>query len=149
AVAAGYGCQTERHCHHEKSTRKGDVSMGLSCALSILLALGPFGGIDEPSPDVTEPPAYDDFVIIPLRVHVLRSAELKEVDCALGDDDVARVLGKVNSIWHVAGVHFGLEALVREDAAEQEKFRLARDLNDGISLNLYRTLLPEASRKFD
>lgn len=125
------------------------MSVGRCLAWLVPLTITPLLGFDDPIADVTEPPAYEQFVIIPLRVHILRSAELKEVNCALEDADVARVLGKVNGIWHVAGIHFGLETLVREDAAEQEKFRLARELNGGASLSMFRALRPEASRKFE
>ena len=121
----------------------------LPAAALALLVAAPARG-DDPSPDATEPPAYDRFVVIPLRVHVLTADDLPEVDCRLTDADVARILAKVNRIWHVAGIHFGLESLVREPAAEQERFRAARALVEGqVPLGLYRVLLPEASRRFD
>ena len=104
-----------------------------------------------PSPDVTAPPAYDQFLVVPLRIHVLKSDDLPEVDCRLTDADIERIVGKVNRIWHNAGIHWGLESIVREPAARQGKFRLARDL-DGPgqgNLGLFKILIPESSRSFD
>src|SRR4051812_6837929 len=104
----------------------------------------------EPAPDrVVDPPAYDEFLVIPLRVHVLSATDLSEVNCLLSDADVRRIVGKVNGIWHKAGIHWGLETPVREPAARQAKFRLARDLVGKDDLRLFPLLLPEASRDFD
>ncbi|HEV3165222.1 MAG TPA: Matrixin [Isosphaeraceae bacterium] len=118
-------------------------------ALNLLALSAVAGAGDALVPDVTEPPRYGEFLVIPLRVHLLKSRDLPEVDCALRDADITRILGKVNAIWSKAGIHWGLESLVREPAARQEKFRLARDLNGSAPLGLFRVLLPEASRDLD
>ncbi|HEX8199458.1 MAG TPA: Matrixin [Isosphaeraceae bacterium] len=118
----------------------------------VLVALAsPPARADGPAPagDVTEPPGDDEFVVIPLRVHVLTATDLPEVDCRLTEADVERIVGKVNQIWHVAGVHFGLESVAREPAAQQERFRRLRDLAGTAPLGLFRILRPEASRSFD
>ncbi len=104
---------------------------------------------EAPSPDATEVPKYEEFLVIPLRVHVLTSKELPEVDCKLADEDISRVLGKVNGIWHKAGIHWGLESLRREPAAEEERFKLARDLSGPGNLGMFRILAPRESRRFD
>ena len=101
------------------------------------------------SPVVTESPPYGEFVVVPLRVHVLTSKDLPEVDCHLTDADITRILGKVNGVWHKAGVHWGLESVVREPAEREEKFRLARDLGGDGNLSLFRLLAPDESREFD
>jgi hypothetical protein len=101
------------------------------------------------SPDVDEPPAYDQFLVIPLRVHLLQSKDLPEVDCALSDTDVDRIIGKVNGIWHKAGIHWGVESLRREPAARENRFKVARSLGDARNLGLFRILLPDESQKFD
>ena len=103
---------------------------------------------DEPSPNLTSPPPAEQFVIVPLRVHVLTS-DLPEIDCKLSDADVRRILGKVNRVWAVAGVHFGLESIVRDPAADQDRFVRVREQLGGAPLGLFRTLRPEASRAFD
>src|SRR4051794_20920799 len=67
-----------------------------------------------PSPDVTTTPSYEQFILIPLRVHVLSAEGLPDVDCKLTDADVRRVVDKANGIWRVAGVTFGLESVLHE-----------------------------------
>jgi hypothetical protein len=98
-------------------------------------------GGDEP-----EVPRREDFLVIPLKVHVLAAADLPEVDCRLTDADVIRIVGKVNRIWHQAGLHWGLKAVVREPAARRNKFRLARDLGGEPGLHAYRELIPDGGR---
>jgi hypothetical protein len=91
----------------------------------------------------------DQFVIIPLRVHILTAQEIDAVNCKLTDADVARVIGHVNDIWHRAGVHFGLESVVREPAEQVERFRAtieARGRDPGEELQM---LLPRSSRTCD
>ncbi len=121
--------------------------------LAILLILGASSRAEGPSParDVTKPPSYDSFVVVPLRVHLLESDDLPEVHCRLSDDDVRRIIAKVNAVWSLAGVHFGLESIVREPAARERRFQIARDLNGGkIPLGLYRLLVPDGpSRGFE
>src|SRR5262245_32543214 len=103
--------------------RPGAPAMPAAIVLALLAVLP---AIDEA--DATEPPPYDQFLVIPLRVHILKADDLAEVDCKLADADIERVVGKVNGIWHNAGIHWGLESIVREAAAGQDRFRLVRDL---------------------
>jgi hypothetical protein len=115
-------------------------------ALGALLACSPGSGADVPSPDVTEPPAYETFLVIPLRVHLLTATDLPELDCQLTDADVARILRKANGIWNKAGIHWGLESIVREPAARTAKFRLMRDLGGPVALGHYAMIVPEETR---
>ncbi|SIO62351.1 hypothetical protein SAMN05444166_7020 [Singulisphaera sp. GP187] len=115
-------------------------------SLSGLLASSICYGEQGPSPDVTEPPASDTFLVIPLRLHVLTASDLPEIDCRLTDADLARILRKVNGIWNKAGIHWGLESIVREPAANSKKFRLVRDLNGSVPLDYYSMLVPELTR---
>jgi hypothetical protein len=99
--------------------------------------------------DPPKPPEPSEFLVIPLRVHVLTAEGLPEVDCKLADEDIRRIVGKVNGVWNAAGIHFGLESIVREPAAKQDRFRAFRDLagDDGpVPLNAFRLLMPDASR---
>jgi hypothetical protein len=116
-------------------------------ALVLATAEGASGG--EASPDVTKPPAYERFVVIPLRVHILTATDLPDVDCHLRDADITRILGKVNAIWNRAGIHWGLESIVREPAAQQGRFRVARSLEEEPNLALFRLLMPHDSRLAD
>jgi hypothetical protein len=98
-------------------------------------------------PPAREPLDHDQFLVIPLRVHILSARDLPEIDCHLSDGDVTRMLKKVNQIWHNAGIHWGLESLVRESAALPERFLRARDLDSGDNLGVYRIVFPDASRR--
>ncbi|MFO0910330.1 MAG: matrixin family metalloprotease [Isosphaeraceae bacterium] len=98
---------------------------------------------DDPAP-AARPVA--DFLVIPLRLHVLTAEGMPEVDCKLSDEDLKRILRKVNRIWHKAGIHWGLEAIIREPAARLDRFREAPA---GRSLTRFRLLAPDASRKTD
>lgn len=104
---------------------------------------------DDPPTDVVEPPPFEAFLVIPLRIHILTATDLPEIDCHLSGPDITRILDKVNTIWHVAGIHWGLESIVREPAARQDDFREGGKTATPSNLNRYRMLLPESSRKFD
>ena len=58
------------------------------------LLLAPSGTVD----DVATPPPTSEFVVVPLRVHILTADGLPEVDCKLTDDDIRRIIGKVNLV---------------------------------------------------
>jgi hypothetical protein len=126
------------------------VPSGPRLAVFLSLIFGPgMAAIadDPPIPEALKPPSFDEFVVIPLRVHVLSSTDLPDLNCALTDADIKRVLGKVNGIWHQAGVHWGLEALVREPAARQDQFKTAFEAADEEDkLDAFRLLAPEGSR---
>ena len=120
-----------------------------SLRLFLVLSLLTFTLGADRSPDVTKPPPADDFIILPLRVHVL-TGDAPEVDCKLTDADVERIVRKANAVWSVAGVHFGIESIVREPAARVDEFKRVRDENGGAApLNAFRPLRPDASRAFD
>ena len=104
---------------------------------------------DEPLRNAESPPVAGQFLVIPLRLHVLKSEALGTVDCRLSDDDLRRILGKVNGIWNKAGIHWGLESILQEPANLSNKFRLAIKLDPQPDLAAYCWLLPEKSRRFD
>ena len=131
------------------STAASGFRAALVLAACMLAApLAPAAGTEaEPAPPadaVVERPAFDKFIIVPLRVHVLTATDLPEVDCKLSDDDVRRIIGKVNGVvWHAAGIHFALESIRREPAARQDDFRRLRDLVGGAPpVELYPILRP-------
>jgi hypothetical protein len=115
----------------------------------VLLAL--LTPVEDRSPDVTDPPPYDEFLVIPLRVHILESKDLEEINCGLTDEDIRRIMGKVNGIWNKAGIYFGLESIVREAAENEERFRLARTLGEApdVPHRLFPMLRPPGTRDFE
>ena len=114
----------------------------------IVLAAGPAGA---QGPPVVEVPAESTFLVIPIRVHLLSAADLPEVDCHLGEADIRRIIGKVNEIWGVAGISFGLESIRREPAANVDRYKAARDADPGgwAPLGACRLLAPADSLEFD
>jgi len=59
---------------------------------------------------------FDDYLLVPLRVHLLSAKASPAIQTTLTEKDIARILGKVNGVWAQAGLHFYLESLVREEA---------------------------------
>ena len=119
---------------------------------SMIVAIGLVTFVDEPKPAdvVSQPPALDQFLIVPLRVHIFVSPGFEQVDCKLGDADVTRIVGKLNSIWNKGGIHFGLESIVREQPAHTDRFRLILEMKKGeFELSDFAMLLPKPSRVFD
>lgn len=125
--------------------------LGLLAVSCLIFAASRTFGVaaDEKPSDVLSPPPFEEFLVIPLRVHLLTATDLPEIDCHLTEADIHRILGKANRIWNVAGIHWGLESIVREPAARQDRFREALKGDRPPSLNAYRMLLPEESRNKD
>ena len=149
------GARCSRPLVRPEPSGRGDVrdAVELGRCLPVLflgLIVGSTAALgDEPATDVRIPPPFETFLVIPLRVHVLSAPDLPEIDCKLRDEDVTRIVGKINGVWKMAGLHWGLDAIVREPAARQEKFKLARALGRGANLGIYRLLAPDESRDFD
>jgi hypothetical protein len=66
--------------------------------------------------------SFDEYLVAPLRVHLLSAKDSSAIHTTLTETDIARILGKVNGVWAQAGVHFYLESLVREEAIHQEAY---------------------------
>ncbi len=69
--------------------------------------------------------AAADFLLAPLRVHLLSAASEPAIQTQLTANDVGRILGKVNQVWAQAGITFYLESL-RSEPAQQATNYLAR-----------------------
>ena len=90
--------------------------------------------------------APDEFILLPIRVHLLRSEQIPEIDaCNLTETDIDRILGKVNGVWRQAGVRWVLQSIVCEPAADEERFALSKSLGSQ-ALGQYLTLRPELTR---
>ncbi len=70
--------------------------------------------------------AYADFLVIPVRVHLLQCKDAEALDCRLKDEDVRRVFGKANRIWNKAGLALSLESIVSENAVCPDSFDESR-----------------------
>jgi hypothetical protein len=86
------------------------------------------------SPTVTVVPELDKFLIIPLRVYRLKSTDLPAANCELTDQDLRRIVGKVNRVWAYGGIYFGLESIQEEAAATDRLLRLPEKKEEPKSL---------------
>ena len=76
--------------------------------------------------EATKAFSYADFLIVPVRVHLLRCSADDALQCRMKEEDVRRVFGKVNRIWNKAGLGLDLESIVTEDAVRPEGFEESR-----------------------
>jgi len=110
------------------------------CTLLAWFALNPDAGAAE----LSRPKfSFSDWLIAPVRVHLLAATNGPAIHTTLTNSDVARVLKKMNGIWSQAGISFWLESLVREESLNQgytARMGLPDDLRGLLSLR------PEASR---
>jgi hypothetical protein len=116
----------------------------------LVIGLATFTGWIQPLHEATQPITSDRFLIIPLRTHVLTASDLELADCKLKDAEVTRIVGKLNTIWNKAGIHFGLESIIREPAAQRDRFRVLAELKAGeMEMTDFQLLIPKQSRLFD
>lgn len=116
----------------------------------LIFLLGSTIAAAERSPDVTQVPARDTFLLVPLNVHILSCKDRPDVDCKLTDSDIARIVGKINGVWDKAGIHFCLDSVQHEEAENVAAFseRAAAPIGpDGFPLQIYRLLAPAKTRK--
>lgn len=120
------------------------VVAGLALGVALLAAPARAG-------DVTKVPAFDQFLVVPLRIHVLNSPELSLTNARIGDAAILKSLGNINAIWCKAGVAFCLESIVREPADQVERFSTIVKLSNGqlADVGPFGMLLPRQSRAFD
>jgi hypothetical protein len=100
--------------------------MRFALALLILLAQEEKKHFDPAVHEATRTFSYGDFLIVPVRVHLLQCKESPALHCALKPEDVRRVFGKANRIWNKAGIALSIESVISEDAVMPEGFDEAR-----------------------
>jgi len=94
-------------------------------------------------PVAAKPADFAEYLLIPVRVHLLSASDSPQVTTTLTDQDIDRILQKVNRVWSQAGIHFWLESLVREEATNTAGFAEGEELRFGSRL---LGLRPEASK---
>ena len=128
----------------------------MNLAVALLLALQPFDsgsfGLQKDKQDkprhfdplvheATKEFSYDDFLIVPVRVHVLQSRKHEALQSRLKERDVKRIFWKVNRIWNKAGLGMMVESLVFEEASAPDDFAGAI-----ASFPAFRATRPKKSR---
>ena len=73
-------------------------------------------GVSNQSAVSPEGRPVSEFLMVPVRVHLLRSKDSAAVGTRLTALEVERIFRKANGIWHAAGVHLWPESVVSEDA---------------------------------
>ena len=63
---------------------------------------------------------FDDWLIVPLRVHLVSSTETPALHTTLTEGDLMRILAKMNRVWAQAGIQFRIDSLIREEALSLE-----------------------------
>ena len=94
--------------------------------------------------DVTKVPAFDQFLVVPLRIHVLATKEFDMTNTKITDAEVAKTVPALNAMWSKAGITFGLDSIVREPAGQLERFKALVKMNNGefTSTDPFALLLP-------
>lgn len=76
--------------------------------------------------EATKTFTYAEFLIVPVRVHLLQCKDAEALHCGMKETDVRRVFGKANRIWNKAGIALSLESIVTEDAVVPDGFDESR-----------------------
>lgn len=97
-------------------------------------------------PVVAAVPTREQVILLPLHVHVLSADRRPDIHSTLTDDDLTRILGKVNRIWRQAGVQF-VVTVHREPAENIELFDQQKAAAPEDALGVYRTLAPAGTRR--
>ena len=120
-------------------TFKREVFGLAACGLIFILPAGGQVATNRFSPD--------EYLAVPLRVHLLSAKDSPAIQTTLTEKDIARILGKVNGVWAQAGVRFHLESLLREEALHQESYAGDGGLPRSALLGL-RPMDPKAAGMF-
>lgn len=91
--------------------------LSIACCVLGLLVCG-----TSQAQEATNGFAFADFLLAPLRVHLLTATNEPAVHTTLTSNDVTRILGKVNRVWAQAGITFYLESLRIEAAANATNY---------------------------
>ena len=89
---------------------------------------------------------FDHYLVAPLTVHRLVTPGELNLSTTLEEKDIHRIYEKVNRIWGHAGVHFALELILTEPAANPNAYR---QNHKSRKLRWLLAIRPEASRKAD
>ena len=79
---------------------------------------------------------FDDFIIAPVRVHLLRAPDGHSAGCQLKGADVDRIFRKANGIWHKAGIHLWIESIVDEQSDIDAMRKSEKSANPEVLLPL-------------
>ena len=118
----------------------------MSLPRCLLTAFAMLTGTLSPAADV-QMFGFEDFLLVPVRIHLLRSADNPALQTTLTGGDVKRIFQKVNRVWAPAGIQFFMESLVCEPS-EPAKVKPEPDPTKRVPAGLDAIVahLPPASR---
>jgi hypothetical protein len=99
--------------------------MRLALVLGLLLQEPP-RSFDPAVHEATQTFAFQDFLIIPVRIHILHCETEPMLHSGLEEKDIRRIFEKVNRIWNRAGLAMMVEDILTESTARPEGFDGAR-----------------------
>ncbi len=70
----------------------------------------------KPAPPKSGAVQFEDWLIFPLRIHLLASSDTPALQTTLTESDITRILVKMNRVWAQAGIRFRIESFVHEEA---------------------------------
>ena len=108
--------------HSQTSIQTPWASKVAACARNVVFVLLTLAGLQSPASDA---PAFgfQDFLLVPVRIHLLSSEKNPSLHTTLTSTDVERIFQKANRVWAPAGIQFFVESLIYEPAAEAENER--------------------------
>ncbi len=78
--------------------------------------------------------SFEEFLLVPVRVHLLAAKDSPAIQTTLIEKDIARIWKKVNDVWAQVGLHFYIESLVKEEADTSKRDPQERLQVDGEAL---------------
>ena len=112
---------------------------------NLFIALSPTLPLSHSALAVADVPTFtfDQHLLVPVRVHLLRAKDAPNADCKLTPKDIERIWAKAQSIWHRAGIHLVLESIIEEEADNQADYKA---LGENPDLPDHRQLRPMGTR---
>ncbi len=99
----------------ERVTNRFNPGNRLSGFMGIALILGACS-------DSTGPSTGPEPIELAVRVHLVRSDQLEALNVRLSDAEVDELMTAVNETWAQAGIIWGVESIVRDDARNESLF---------------------------
>jgi hypothetical protein len=96
--------------------------MRVALALLLLLTQEEKKHFDPAVHEATRTFTYAEFLVVPVRIHLLQCKGEEALHCRLKEADVRRIFGKANRIWNKAGIALSIESIVTEDAVIPDGF---------------------------
>lgn len=92
---------------------------------------------------------FDQHLLVPVRIHLLRAKETANADCKLTPKDIDRIWRKAQTIWHQAGIQLVLESVVEEEAENQADYKALGENPEHSELRRLRPLGTRGDKMFN